>query len=677
MALNVSQAPPVRASGRQFVEYLVTRGKIASGFRPILKNRDLQQINQYLAEKNLVNRADLPKLYADYYGLPFISLAGKEISGGATNLIPRDVAQKFQVVPYQLDGKDIYIAIGRPSMLQSSAPGALLRLRQQKGLDIHLSVASEADVSSAIDRAYRINQPVASPPINQHLVNDSHRFEPTPPSSMVKSLNKTDLLNEVDPRAKDVDLTTLKIPHEVLVRIPYNVAKKYRIIVFGTNLAPAQYEPPLIQVGAVDPNETQTKEILAYIEQKNKVLIDRYRISEASLISALKQYPNQPDGLPAVKTVDSSSNTQAPVMKPGDRPANIQREKTIGGPPPQPANNSQPIKTTLPPVNPAPTQPPAPGPVESGLVLSEADITNKLTNEAKPIQGDGTGGQLDDQDLDKLLNKPISTPEELAEVMKRGVVPEIISALLFLGIRMKASDVHIEAQKKSVRFRYRIDGILHDVISAPLFMHAPLISRIKILSKMKIDEQRVPQDGRFDVVIDKRQVDLRVSTLPTVFGEKVVMRLLDKSAAIMSLEQLGITEANFDTLVSSIGKPYGIILSTGPTGSGKTTTLYAALNRISKPGINIITLEDPVEYELPGINQSQVKPQIGFTFADGLRSVLRQDPNVIMVGEIRDLETAAMATHAALTGHLVLSTLHTNDASGALPRLINMGVEPF
>src|SRR3989344_7075644 len=249
--------------------------------------------------------------------------------------------------------------------------------------------------------------------------------------------------------------------------------------------------------------------------------------------------------------------------------------------------------------------------------------------------------------------------------------------MLFLGIRMKASDVHIEAQDNMVRVRFRIDVILHDVIRVPGFLLAPLTSRIKILSKMKIDEQRIPQDGRFDVVIDHRQVDFRVSTLPTVHGEKVVMRLLDKSSGVLTLEQLGVTGSNFDNLIANINKPYGVILSTGPTGSGKSTTLYAILSRISKPVVNIITLEDPVEYELSGINQSQVKPQIGFTFAEGLRSVLRQDPNVIMVGEIGDLETAAMATHAALTGPLVLSTLPTNDAAGALPRLINMGVEPF
>ncbi len=228
-----------------------------------------------------------------------------------------------------------------------------------------------------------------------------------------------------------------------------------------------------------------------------------------------------------------------------------------------------------------------------------------------------------------------------------------------------------------MRVRYRIDGILRDVARLPVEMHPPIISRIKILAKMKIDETRIPQDGRFDVIFKNKQVDVRVSALPTVHGEKIVMRVLDKDQGVLSLEDLGMTGRAFTLTVENIAKPYGIILSTGPTGSGKSTTLYAILNRISTPSVNIITLEDPVEYEINGVSQCQIKPAIGFTFAEGLRSVLRQDPNVVMVGEIRDGETAAMATHAALTGHLVLSTLHTNDAPGALPRLTNMGIEPF
>ncbi len=284
---------------------------------------------------------------------------------------------------------------------------------------------------------------------------------------------------------------------------------------------------------------------------------------------------------------------------------------------------------------------------------------------------------LEESNLDKFLAKPVLSVEDLERTIRVGMVPEIIAAMVSLAVAMRASDIHLEASEKNVRLRYRIDGILKDIIKLPLSLHAPLVSRVKILSKLKIDEQRIPQDGRFDVIVHQHQIDLRISTLPTVHGEKVVARILDKSAGVLSLEEIGLTGRGFDILLKNIAKPYGVILATGPTGSGKSTTLYGILQRISTPGVNVITLEDPVEYEIPGINQTQVKPQIGFTFADGLRSVLRQDPNIIMVGEIRDLETAAMATHAALTGHLVLSTLHTNDAAGALPRLINMGVEPF
>jgi type II secretory ATPase GspE/PulE/Tfp pilus assembly ATPase PilB-like protein len=256
-------------------------------------------------------------------------------------------------------------------------------------------------------------------------------------------------------------------------------------------------------------------------------------------------------------------------------------------------------------------------------------------------------------------------------------VPKIVAAVINYALIKKASDIHVEPENKSLRIRCRVDGILKDAVKAPLKLHPPFVSRIKILSKLKIDESRIPQDGRFDVEFKDHEVDVRVSTLPTVHGEKVVMRVLDKSQGILSLEDLGMQGSAFEETNLAIQKPYGIILSTGPTGSGKSTTLYAVLNRISVPGVNIVTLEDPVEYEISGVNQCQIKPEIGFTFASGLRSILRQDPNVIMVGEIRDAETASMSTHAALTGHLVLSTLHTNDTAGALPRLINMGVEPF
>lgn len=271
----------------------------------------------------------------------------------------------------------------------------------------------------------------------------------------------------------------------------------------------------------------------------------------------------------------------------------------------------------------------------------------------------------------------VTTIEQLQSIVQSALIPNIITGLINYALNHRASDVHIEPLEETVRVRYRVDGELKDMVTIPRYFRNALISRVKILAQMKIDEQRIPQDGRFEFDFHNHAIDVRVSTLPTVHGEKVEMRLLDKDSGVMTLEQLGITGVSFDILIKAITKPYGVVLATGPTGSGKTTTLYAILNRVAQPDVNVVTLEDPVEYEMPGINQSQVKPGIGYSFAEGLRAVLRQDPNVIMVGEIRDAETASMVTHAALTGHLVLSTLHTNDSAGALPRLINMGVEPF
>ena len=240
-----------------------------------------------------------------------------------------------------------------------------------------------------------------------------------------------------------------------------------------------------------------------------------------------------------------------------------------------------------------------------------------------------------------------------------------------------ASDIHIEPTTKTLDVRYRLDGILRRTITLPMDIHRAVVSRIKILSDLKIDEARIPQDGRFHGVYGDREIDFRVSTFPTVNGEKVVMRILDKSTGILTLEQLGVRGKPYDILQTNIHKPHGMTLVTGPTGAGKSTTLYAIIGILNNVGINIVTLEDPVEYYIDGINQSQVNHEINYDFATGIRAIVRQDPDCIMIGEIRDFETADMAVHAALTGHIVLSTLHTNNAAGAIPRLIDMGIEPF
>jgi type IV pilus assembly protein PilB len=265
----------------------------------------------------------------------------------------------------------------------------------------------------------------------------------------------------------------------------------------------------------------------------------------------------------------------------------------------------------------------------------------------------------------------------LGEVIREAPIAQIVSSILEQSIRLRASDVHIEPQIGDTRVRYRVDGILQERLMLPKRLQDAVVSRIKILADMKIDEKRIPQDGRFNFKMSDSEVDLRVSTLPTVLGEKIVMRLLKKSGGVPTLADLGLRGLALKHLETAITRPHGIILVTGPTGSGKTTTLYSVLSVLNNAKVNILTLEDPVEYQIAGVNQVQINPQAGLTFATGLRSFLRQDPNIILVGEIRDGETTELAIQAALTGHLVFSTLHTNNASGAIPRLIDLGAEPF
>src|SRR3990167_9404954 len=267
--------------------------------------------------------------------------------------------------------------------------------------------------------------------------------------------------------------------------------------------------------------------------------------------------------------------------------------------------------------------------------------------------------------------------ESISQIIKEAPIAKIVSTILEYAIKSKASDVHLEPQEDRVRVRYRIDGILYERLSLQYQVREAVISRIKILSDMKIDEHRIPQDGRFNFKFGDEEVDLRVSTLPTSFGEKIVMRLLKKSGGVPTLPELGLRGTALRNLEASILRPHGIIIVCGPPGSGKTTTLYSVLSKLNTTRVNILTLEDPVEYQIAGTNQVQINPDVGITFATGLRAFLRQDPNIILVGEIRDIETTDLAIQASLTGHLVFSTLHTSSAAGALPRLIDMGAENF
>ncbi|PIQ69364.1 MAG: hypothetical protein COV90_01780, partial [Candidatus Tagabacteria bacterium CG11_big_fil_rev_8_21_14_0_20_41_11] len=281
-----------------------------------------------------------------------------------------------------------------------------------------------------------------------------------------------------------------------------------------------------------------------------------------------------------------------------------------------------------------------------------------------------------------LAEQKMEIPEEFfkgveGKLVEEAPVTKMVAVILRHAVEGRASDIHIEPTRDKLRVRFRLDGVLYTSLMLPLGVHEAIVSRIKILTNMLLDEKRKPQDGRFSARIIGREVDFRVSTFPSSFGEKVVLRILDSKKSSNSLEQLGLYGYNLEAVKEALKFPYGMILLTGPTGSGKTTTLYAMLQMLDREKNNVVSLEDPVEYVIEGVSQSQVKPEIGYDFANGLRNILRQDPDIIMVGEIRDKETAKLAVQAALTGHLVLSTLHTNNAIGVIPRLIDMGIDPY
>lgn len=308
---------------------------------------------------------------------------------------------------------------------------------------------------------------------------------------------------------------------------------------------------------------------------------------------------------------------------------------------------------------------------EAGQILAAIEQYYTVSNSIEDIVND-----LEKMDLDFVPQEKLDLVR-LQRITEEPPIIKLVNLILAQALKDNASDIHIEPEEEKVRVRLRIDGVLHTLIELTRRMELPIVPRIKVISGLDIMERRKPQDGRFRVRVEDREVDLRISTFPVAFGEKVVMRILDRSTAFLGLEKLGFSPGSCAEFESWIKKPYGIILVTGPTGSGKTSTLYAALSKLNSAEKNIVTLENPREYLLAGINQSEVNPEIGFGFAEGLRSILRQDPDIIMVGEIRDLETAEISIRAALTGHLVFSTLHTNDAPGAITRLIDMGIEPF
>ena len=661
--------------------------------------RTNREIEDFLVKNRLVTKDTINKAYSILLKIPYIGLTNIEIPEIAKKIITKQIAHKYSVIPFNVDGQIVRIAISKPSDLLQGFMKSLVKVFEDRNLAIELFITGESDFKETVKQYDNKN-------------ND-------------KLLIKKGSLPVIY-------LRNLKIPPNLLTKIPREFIQRYRIIIFAENV----YGGFMIACEA--PDSFVTKKVLDYIQKENNIKLEVFAASKDDFDHILTHYDDYMKGInaePALSKGTTDKNAAAQQEeKPQAQKSNFSLESLFGQGK-KPAQSEIIIDSVTSPEeiqaeevadkqdqiidqkkpklqelkkemnidqgnqDKANLEKQKAEDFGKGAVLSEdeiqknteiekgqptvklevAEVPGQEQTQAGPVKAKVSFGResLEATDLGSLLDKEVTTSAEMQAIIKEGYVPKIVAGLINYCLNQKVSDVHIEPQLKSLRVRSRIDGVLTDIAKMDLGLHPPIISRVKILSKLKIDESRIPQDGRFDVSFKDRGVDVRVSTMPTVHGEKVVLRILDKTQKILSLEDLGMLGSAFDKTLSAIAKPWGIILSTGPTGSGKSTTLNAVIARLNKPGINIITLEDPVEYETPGVNQCQIRPDIGFTFASGLRSILRQDPNIIMVGEIRDGETAGMTTQAALTGHLVLSTLHTNDTAGALPRLINMGIEPF
>lgn len=633
--------------------------------------------------------------------LPYVSLKDRAIPLDVLSFIPLDTTEKYQVAAFAATESKLQLAIVHPEALKQGFYDSLKDLGARINKEIVLSQTDAASMQAVI-KLYRQGKGEGARPVVP-AVGASGKPVPKPPLfELGRTVSSTYM--------KKVPLDFAKVNH--LVCVDFLPPNQYWFVTDSKHLALAESAlKPIAEHNDIQAHlmVVQPKELSDLIEHYDRVLKKEGEPVPAPA-KAVESAPKEPE-----------KKEEAPVKK--EEP--IVEVVTMPAPPPPPAVPSVSVPVSAPGKDSEILTPDLQGsiltteearPGIAGLfqkvaqsfatekdrnkileeevkgALEAAEAVNKagaaavevktVAEAAAPVVA-GTSStdkpvtKPDDGDLGKLIERNVETIDELRTHLQTGQVPRIVAAVVNFAIHEKASDVHIEAFDSEVRIRYRIDGQLVDVIKLPADVHAAMVSRIKILSRLRLDETRVPQDGRFDVNFRDVQVDVRVAVMPTVHGEKVVLRILDKSKGISSLETLGIEGKAYETLVQSINRPYGICLATGPTGSGKSTTLYAILNRIATPNVNVVTLEDPVEYEIKGINQSQIKPKIGYTFAEGLRSILRQDPNIIMVGEVRDGETATMATQAALTGHLVLTTLHTNDAAGAIPRLSNMGIEPF
>lgn len=675
-------------SVQTILDVFVIQGLISAQDAESLKNRyrNNRELENIIVKNRIASRETINKAYSIILKIPYVSLANTKIDAEVIQIIPKEIAKRFGVLAFGLKSNVLQLAVSRPLELNTAFRSGMEQLMAKKPYKIEIYITGHNDFNEAIKQ---YDSRVSRDKINAFAY----------PVVFLRNQN---------------------IPQYLIKKLPLNFIEKHRAVIFD------QRDEKTFLMAAERPDDSEVRRAIEYIQKQNGVeillmatshedvdfVVSHYADSETAKLEITGE--NQVTDIQSEESEDEKNEINGDISSQNGTPSSGDEEKiTLSGlfsnfksknrqEPVLVIDNNDVIKQEQSDENKAESDQ-----AENQSVVEDAEKAENNTEDEDAISvqkyiseekiedndpvtileekkndpGEKPAKNVtpfqEDTEIGSLLEKDITNESEFEKILSERYIPKVVAAIINFALCLRSSDIHIEASSKHLRVRYRVDGILRDIAKLPLDMHPPIISRVKILAKMKIDETRVPQDGRFDVSFKHKQVDVRVSALPTVHGEKIVLRVLDKNQGVLSLEDLGMLGRAFELTVENISKPYGIILSTGPTGSGKSTTLYAILNRISTPSVNIVTLEDPVEYEIPGVNQCQIKPAIGFTFAEGLRSVLRQDPNVVMVGEVRDGETAAMATHAALTGHLVLSTLHTNDAAGALPRLTNMGVEPF
>jgi type IV pilus assembly protein PilB len=612
-------------SSQSIIDVFVVQGLIlpADAEKVKIKYQNNLAIERFLLSNKLVSREAINKAYSIILKLPFVGLGSLAIPDNIVGIIPEKIAKKYMVVPFAAKENTLNLAIGSPGDIFLPQNRSLEEIFGSSGMKIELFVTTPDDISKVLNRGK---------------------------SSTDKVLLNKGGLPVIFLRNRNVDTKNLQL-------LPLEFILKNRMAIFD------KIEEKSFRIAEEDPYNPKTRQIVEYLKKNNGLELEEFSTSKDDIDYLVSLYEKNSN----IKTQDLEQETKEEKKKEDGAFSNIVNSLISDNKPGLTIDEQ--IKTKSDEKN-------------GKSIISKVPVTedgrkNSYETEVRYEMEQSKRAEAEDRDIGKLLGKDIKTLDELKEVIKENSVPKLVAATISYALSLGSSDIHIEPEAKRLRVRFRIDGILKDMVQLPMEFEAQITSRIKILGMMKLDESRIPQDGRFSVNFMEREVDVRVSMLPTVFGEKTVLRILDKSQGILSLEDLGFVGSAFKIIMEQIKQPYGVILATGPTGSGKSTTLYAILNRINQPGVNVVTLEDPVEYDMPGVNQCQIKPKIGFTFAEGLRSILRQDPNIIMVGEVRDADTASMATHAALTGHLVLTTLHTNDAASALPRLINMGVEPF